>query len=429
MNHAERSEIESITTREKLLHFQEKYLKQLILHAFENTLYYHRVFEEIGLVHGGLVDLSKFDKIPILTKDIFRKYYDELVSKDHATRKWYFNSSGGSTGEPLRFIQDHVYGKWGQAASCNWYETMLGIDELDARKVVLWGSERDIAKDGKGVEATVINWLCSSIFLNSFRMTEEDMKQYISKINSYKPELIRGYTGSLYELCKYAERTNTQIHSPKALVSCAETLDDQRREKLESVFGTKVYNFYASRETNNVAGECKQGLMHILACHNYIEILGADDKPVKEGVEGRVIVTNLHNHSMPFIRYEIGDMAVLGPQKCSCGSILPTLEKITGRITAHFVKKDGTVIHGGYFTRLFYLKDWLHSFQAIQEDYKKVRLVVVLADDMPDVEKEEIEAKVRVVMGEDCEIMWDFVDDIPKTVSGKYLYTRSKVWE
>jgi acyl-coenzyme A synthetase/AMP-(fatty) acid ligase len=31
-------------------------------------------------------------------------------------------------------------------------------------------------------------------------------------------------------------------------------------------------------------------------------------------------------------------------------------------------------------------------------------------------------------MGQECQIKWDFVDDIPKTVSGKYLYTKSLVW-
>ena len=57
----EYSEIKSITDREGLLNFQEKYLTKLLLHAYKNVPYYHRIFEEVGVVSGDVVDLSKFD--------------------------------------------------------------------------------------------------------------------------------------------------------------------------------------------------------------------------------------------------------------------------------------------------------------------------------------------------------------------------------
>jgi phenylacetate-CoA ligase len=305
---------------------------------------------------------------------------------------------------------------------------MLGIEEPIVRKVILWGSERDIFQGGLGWKARLSNWLSNTVFLNSFRMTEDDMGRYLTIINSYKPDLIRGYAGSLYELCRYAKKRGIKMHTPKAVVSTAETLMDKMREEIENVFGTKVYDFYGSRETNNLAGECKEGLLHIFAFHNYIEVLDSYDRPVKEGEEGRIIVTNLHNYSMPFIRYEIGDMAILGPKKCKCGSLLPTLKKITGRITDHFVKKDGTVIHGEYFTHLFYFKDWVKAFQVVQEDYQKIRILVVLKNKVNEHEKKDIENKVKLVMGWDCQVVWEFVDDIPKTPQGKHLYTLSKVW-
>ncbi|NIA12343.1 MAG: phenylacetate--CoA ligase family protein [Nitrospiraceae bacterium] len=423
----EYSEIKSITDREGLLKFQEKYLTKLLLHAYKNVPYYHRIFEEVGVVRGDVVDLSKFDKIPILTKEIMRKHHKELISKDYTTRKWYYNSSGGSTGEPTRFIQDDLYAKWGRAAFYYWHKDIIGVDEASAKKVILWGSERDLFQGGMGWKTKIANWLTNTVFLNSFRMTEEDMENYIKTINSCKPDLIRGYAGSLYELCRYAERKNKAIHTPKIVVSSAETLSDEMREKIETIFGTKVYDYYGSRETNNLAGECERGLMHILAFHNYIEVLNNHNQPVKEGEEGRVIVTNLHNYSMLFIRYEIGDMAVLGPEKCKCGNVLPTLKKITGRITDHFVKEDGTVIHGEYFTHLFYLKDWVKAFQVIQEDYKRLKILAVTKDETNESEKKDIEDKIKLVMGKDCKIIWDFVDEIPRTESGKYLYTKSLI--
>lgn len=421
-------EIKSIKDKDKLLEYQGKHLKSLLLHAYKNVPYYHHIFEEVGVVSDDVVDLPKFDKIPILTKEIMRKYSEERSSKDYTTRKWYYDSSGGSTGEPIRFIKDGIYRKWMNANVYYYYKNIIGIDEPSVKKIILWGSERDVFKGSVGLKAKIANWRTNTVFLNSFRMTEEDMEDYIKIVNSYKPDLIRGYTGSLYELCRYAERKNMKIYTPKILISAAETLSDEMRGKIENVFGTGLHDYYGSREVGGLAGECKYGLMHIFMFTNYVEILDNNNQPVKEGGEGRVIVTNLHNYSMPFIRYEIGDMAVLGPEECKCGNILPTLKKITGRITDHFSKKDGTIIHGEYFTHLFYLKDWVKAFQIIQEDYKRIRILVVLQSNISDSEKKDIENKTRLVMGTDCNIIWDFVEEIPKTKSGKYLYTKSRVW-
>ena len=42
--------------------------------------------------------------------------------------------------------------------------------------------------------------------------------------------------------------------------------------------------------------------------------------------------------------------------------------------------------------------------------------------------KNEIEQKMKLLMGEDCEIIWDLVEKIPKTEDGKRLYRSSLLW-
>jgi len=420
-------EIESINTREELVNFQQKYLSNLFLHAYNNAPYYHDVFDGIGLVRNGKVDLSKFEEIPILTKGTIRKHYAELISRDYGSRKWHYNSSGGSTGEPTRFIQDNLYKRWGNATFHYYYKDILGIDPDGCKKIVLWGSERDLLKGSVGWKAKIANWLTNTMFLNSFMMTEDDMQRYVDAINSHKPDLIRGYAGSLYALCSYAKRKNMKVHTPKVVVSSAEKLTDEMRLRLEEIFGTKVYDFYGSRETSNIAGECKEGLMHIFNFQNYVEILDSQNQPVQEGQEGRVVITSLHNYSMPFIRYEIGDMAVRGLGKCACGSHLSALEKITGRVTDHFVKRDGTIVSGAALTLTFNLKDWVSNFRIIQEDYERMRILVVPEGKVDESDQRDVENKLRFIMGQNCQISWDFVDAIPRTQSGKYLYIKSLV--
>jgi phenylacetate-CoA ligase len=261
-------------------------------------------------------------------------------------------------------------------------------------------------------------------------MTEKDMFYYIKTINRYKPDLITGYASSLYELVKFAERNNLKIYTPKMIVSSAETLKIEMREKIEATIGTKVYDFYGSRETASIAGECKNGLIHNFSFNNYIEIVDRDNNPVDEGQTGRVIVTNLHNYSMPLIRYEIGDMAILGPKKCNCGNFLPCLTKIYGRIDEQFIREDGNIVIGYFFIHLLGVllnKGLIKKFQLIQEDYNKIRILAVVDKGLPEPEMNEIEHKIKFQMGENCKIIWEFVDTIPTSKSGKYLYTKSLI--
>jgi len=426
----EYQEIKRISNRDELQRFQQRCLENLILHSYKNVPYYQNIFDKIDLVNDKKVDLSKFHEIPILTKELLRKNQKELISKDYLTRKWYYNFSGGSTGEPTKFMQDNYYQKWYSASNKYYYQDMLGINENNVKKIFLWGSPQDLFKGGISFKNKIGNWFTNTLLLNSFKMTENDLKSYINTINTYKPEIIRGYAGSLYELANFSEKNKLTIYKPKKLVSSAETLTSDMRTKIETVFGTKLYDFYGSRETASLAGECKDGLIHIFSFNNYLEILDQNNSPVPEDQEGRIIVTTLHNFSMPLIRYELGDVAVLGPPVCSCGNFLPSLKKISGRLEEQFIKKDGSIIIGYFFVHLLGVlqnRGYLKKFQVIQEDFNQIKIRAVLNKDLPESEKNEIERKIRIAMGMDCKIIWDVVDNISKTSSGKYLYTQSLV--
>ncbi|MFA5294497.1 MAG: phenylacetate--CoA ligase family protein [Methanoregulaceae archaeon] len=423
-------EISNINNPDILRSFIQQRLRALFLHAYHHTRYYHQIFDQIGIIQDDYVDLALIKEIPVLTKEIIRKNFNELISDDYQKRGWFYNSSGGSTGEPIKLIQDKQFLRWAKATNYYYYKNILGIDQPAVKKVIVWGSERDIFTGTFGIKTKLSNYITNTILLNSFRMTPEDIERYINTINEYKPEFIRGYAGSLYEICSYAEKNDLSIYSPKIIESAAETLNDEMRDQIERIFGTKLYNFYGSREVSNLAGECKKGLMHPFMFWNYQELLDQHNQHIKEGENGKVIVTNLFNYSMPLIRYEIGDTAILGPEQCSCGNVLPTYKKVTGRITDHFRLKDGTTIPAEFFIHLIgvvYLRGDILKFQVIQEDYEILKILVVTNKNLTDSYMIDIESKIKVVMGPNCRIIWEFIDDIPKTPSGKYLYTKSHI--
>jgi phenylacetate-CoA ligase len=371
--------------------------------------------------------MSKFDRIPVLTKDILRRFTKELVSQDYQTRGWYCDTSGGSTGEPIRVMKDAAFVRWGESVDLYYYKQMLGIEEPIMKRVILWGSERDFFDGGAGRQARLKNRVKHILFLNSFRMSESDLELYIKKINAYRPELIRGYAHSLFELCDYAARKKRHLYTPRVVVSAAELLTDGMRQVIESAFNTHVFDFYGSREVSGLAGECTKGRMHQFEFFNHLEVLDPCDQPAGANEEGRVVVTNLASYAMPLIRYEMGDTVARADDGCSCGSPLPTLRNVTGRVGDHFVTKNGAIIEANYFGFLFDFRDSIRKFQMIQEDYERIRIKVALRSDLTTSDRDDIEKKIHFVMG-DCEILWDIVDDISDCTSGKHLFIRSLVW-
>jgi phenylacetate-CoA ligase len=72
-------------------------------------------------------------------------------------------------------------------------------------------------------------------------------------------------------------------------------------------------------------------------------------------------------------------------------------------------------------------KGYLSKFQIIQEDFNKIKIKAVKRKEMPTTEKKMIEDHIKIQMGKNCQIHWDFVNDIQPSKSGKYFYTKSLI--
>lgn len=402
------------------LRFQEEELKKILNHAWKNVPYYKPILEFSGVIMNGDVNLNNFNKIPILTKEIIRCEGKNLYSLDYKSRKPIKNTSGGSTGEPVELIQDENYILNGRAIT--WMQNSF-INLFPCSSVKLWGSEKDVF----GVSDTVgkiKNFIQGITLLNSFKMTEEDMENYVKIINTKKPKIIEGYASSMYEFSKFVKRKNLKIHSPKGIITSASSLYSYMKELIGEVFSCPVNNRYGSRETSALACSCScnEGL-HQNIFTRFIEILNKNLNPVKEGEIGDVYVTTLDNYSMPLIRYKIGDAARATFKTCSCGRGMPLIKEIRGREVNMFKRKDGALIDGEFFTHLLYFRDKVIQFKVIQQDYDAIQFLIV--GTLKESERLEIETKVRKAMGQDCNISWNFVKEIPLLSNGKYLYTVS----
>ena len=427
-------------------------LTDLFASVCDANEYYRAAFSRC--LPGNWRDLpveATLNKLPILTKQHLRDHFEALhtVGEFPYTSR---NTSGGSTGQPVVLTQDANYSIWSNATQGYYFREFLGVEMNDVKNVWLWGSERDLPRrrSGRGSHRHPRIFWRNQTLLNTFgATTDQRWLDYIDFIARHRPYYVAGYAGSLYQMAKVARRHNVRLYRPHFVYSAAETLRDFMREEIEDQFNAKVFDYYGSREVGSIAGECQSGRRHVFIMNNVVEILpdhfgsGRANSPrnarhpgpstKSEGgtppSEGRILVTNLHNRAFPLIRYEIGDIGAMGEDigKCPCGSPLPTLAKLTGRVSDHFVQRNGALIHGEYFTHLFYYRPWVESFRVDQLEYDRIRVRVTPSGRVDEEDVAEITAKIRAAMDEECRVEWQYVDQIETSPQGKHLYTRSYV--
>ncbi|AOY79369.2 hypothetical protein BJP36_04990 [Moorena producens JHB] len=401
-------------------------LIKILNHCQKNVPYYTQIMAQIG--NRTLLEQNPevyIQNLPVLTKDLIRQKFEQIKSTDLKQRQWYFNQSGGSTGEPIRLIQDREYFNRSMAIKYLYSYLVSGRKTGDP-EAILWGSERDLFSN-KGIKAKVSSFLRNTTYMNAFLMTPEKMAGFIHRLNTKPHKIIIAYAQAIYELAQFAEQEQINVVPQKAIITSATTLYPWMREKIESVFQCQVFNRYGSREVGDIACEIpgKEGLW-AAPWGSYIEIVDDNDNLLPTGVEGNILVTNLTNYAMPLIRYKIGDRGTLLVNEPS----RQILKQVSGRSADMFKRKDGTLVHGEYFTHLLYFQDWIYKFQVTQKSYFKIVIKIIKANPSYEPKQQELDEivdKCKVLMGEDYKVIIRFVNQIDPSKSGKYRYTISEI--
>ncbi|MFZ6020887.1 MAG: hypothetical protein ACOYXO_14870 [Chloroflexota bacterium] len=399
-------------------------LIKLLYHAKCYVPYYAEIIQKMGdsFYQDPFSYLANF---PILTKNILRNQFDRITSTNLPQRKWKLNTSGGSTGEPVCVVQDAEFQTTSRAISLL-FSKIIG-KELGEPEVYLWGSERDIQQGSQKWTAVLSNHITNTEFINAFRMSPSTLMKFAEVIRKNRLSLIVAYAESIYEAALFFEQNQIKVPPPKAIITSAGTLFPYMRQKIKQVFQCEVYNHYGSRETGAIACELpNQNGLWVAPWGNYLEIVDEALKPVIEETRGEILITCLSNFAMPLIRYQIGDVGTL--KNPSGNHATQTLLSLDGRINQLFQLSDGTMINPGYFEFLLYFKKWIRKFQVIQKDYSTLIFRFVSNDNLPHEEDlEEIQQKTRAFMGLDCQVIFEFVDELPPSPSGKFLYMYSEI--
>ena len=402
-------------------------VKEIVAYAFENTQYYRDLLNANNLTPDDIKNFSDLEKIPPLTKSDIQLYGDDMLSSLYAKNELIKDASGGSTGEPTIFYKDIVYQQLRPADQLR-HDQWSGWD-LGDRFALIWGAQRDLSASKSMKEFIISRYIARIWELDAFEMTEQKMLEYTHTLEKIQPKMILGYANALVEFSKYLlkHQPNHTI-SLRGIVSSAETLTEEKRHLIEQAFKCKVLNRYGSREVGLIASECKQQSgLHINSDSIYLEIVKFG-QPVLDGESGDILITDLTNKAMPLIRYKLGDVGRKSTQTCQCGNPLPLLDKVEGRTGDFFVTPQGSLVHGEYFTHLFYGIDDVIQFQVIQETLQDITLKLVTKAGASCASYiDEFKQKTNEILNNNCNFDVQFVDKIEPTKTGKLLFTISKV--
>jgi len=401
------------------LSFQLEKLKR-VLDISKNIDFYKSIYE---ITNFEDFSYESFLKIPILTKDIIRKRLPDLLNPqfDKSSDTFFQNTSGGSTGEPVKLFRTGLHGKHGLA---NYYYSLYlnGVNPSE-KSIDLWGAERDMHRTGNKFD--IRNILHNKHLLNTYVLSDEIVGNYVSVLNDHKPKYIKAYVHSIYEISKYIIDNKLNINF-KPIIHCTTgPLYPEMRETISHAFnGAHVYNFYGSREVSAIAAEvANYDGLYTMYDNVFVEILDDLGNPVNQGEEGEVVITTLNNYYMPLIRYKIGDRAIKGDN-----STFGTLKigAVIGRTLGVIFRSDGMRIDGQFFTTKFFNKKGIKNFQLVQHSLTSATLRIVKSSEFDEKELAEIVSKMENELpGITIRII--FQDKIDLTSTGKIMYVYSEL--
>jgi len=396
---------------------QNKKLRSLIRHSYDNVPYYRKMFNDHGIYPDDIKTRQDLPRIPILTKEIIRKNLPDLIAKNFPRSNILERSSSGSTGQPLKYYIDkesYSFG-WAQTFRCwSWVGYSLGDNYVK------------ITHPRTTPTKTIQDIFMRCTLIPAFQINEKNIRPLTEKIKRAKPIVLRGFPSSVYLLASLIEKTGIKEVNVRAVMTTGDTLLPEYRNTIEKVFNCKVFDAYGGEGTA-VAFECEEhDGYHIAEEGAIVEYLNSNSQPV-EGEYGELCITNLTNYAMPFIRYNIQDVGKSSDERCPCGRGLSLLKSIDGRSTDIIITPAKRLLTIHFFSTFLKKFTGILQYQIIQEERDKIRINLVKDGSYQEENTARIIEECRKRIGEDIDIRVEFVDEIPLMSSGKRRFVISKV--
>ncbi len=407
----------------QLRELQDEKLRRLIRHCYRNVPFYRARMQERGLRPEDIRGQADLPKLGLVSKGELRRHlYFDALSDNHDKSQVLKVTTSGSTGEPFVCYADRAQLEFRWAATLRAQEwTGYRFGDPCVR---LWHETLGLSRRQALLER-LDAVLSHRHFVPVFELSEPRVEAMLRLIESIQPALVDGYAEALDFVAGHIRQSaQSSIARVGAVMSSAQTLPASSRALIEQAFGCKVFDKYGSREFSGIAYECEQHDGHHVVSEGYIVEILREGRPAAPGEVGEVVITDLNNTCMPFVRYRIGDLAeALDPElPCPCGRGAPRIGRIEGRVQSIIQGTDGRYLPGTFFSHYFKDLDFaIKRYQVVQHQPGALGLRLVKGGRYSADVLAQVMDTLRHYLGERMRIDVEFVEEVAMIRTGKRI--------
>ena len=335
-------QIERMNTWPKavVLDWQTVQMHRLVEHAYNHTRYYREVMDNLGIKPQDIKMLDDLKQFPVLTREIIKERFDDLVADNIKNYPHRMSSTGGSTGEPMKYICDE--NTWGFVTAMkiySWKQTGYKYGDL----FVSLGSSSLFPVNKKSVVHEIYFRLKNTIPLNGMNMDDETCSKYMEIIRRHNVRYIYGYATAIYLLARFCQENQIKWHFNVAFAT-AEKLTPHYRQVISNTWDAQVMDCYGSKDGGITAYEIEPGKFHV----GYAAWLEASDREPSE-----LYATNLVDFAFPTIRYSNRDEVMMWDDSVVSRYNGQLLREVIGRTSDVMSFDNGHKLTTSGFTILF----------------------------------------------------------------------------
>jgi len=398
-----------------------KHLKETLINAYENTLFYKNQFDSAGFDPYNFNELAQLQTIPLIDKLDLRKNKQEIKNRLIPEKDLLYVTTGGTTGIPveLYYVKGNERSREFVFMTDQWKR--IGYKTGDKIAVI-----RGSVVDEKG-NKTLFKYepVKNRLFLSTYDLYEKNFEKYVEKLHKFKPKFIHTYPSAVSVFAKYVKKNNIEFPTLKGIFCSSEQFFEGQRELIESAFKTKIYSWYGHSEYATLAGECEVNTdYHLFFEYGYTELIDEEGKRItKPGVQGEIVGTSFEMKGFPIIRYKTGDFAEWVEGKCKCGRNYQLMRNVKGRWHQEMIvtKLDSTIsltalnMHSDLF-------DHVVQYQFYQKEKGKVELRIIKSDEYTIKDEEKINNSFNLKFKELVDFSISYVDQLSRTERGKHRF-------
>jgi phenylacetate-CoA ligase len=384
-------------------------------------------FYQDFLLNKGVNEIVGWNEVPILNKKDFQFKIENIVGRG-SLKNLHIHNTSGSTGTPFYFAKDKF------CHSMTWAHTDAKLLEHGLHLgLSLQARFYGIPIGGlKYYKERCKDLLAARVRYPVFDLSNDNLLNILVDFQTRKYQYINGYTSSLVVFAKFLISRNIVLKEKcptlKLVMPTSEVCDDIDRANLERGFGVKVVNEYGAAELDVIAMEDVDGDFVLNEETLFVEVLNDENMPVKPKEEGKVVVTSLYNKAMPFVRYEIGDRAVLS-EKLKNGRRV--FEKIIGRTNDIIKLPSGKISPGLTFyyisKKLLEEGGTLKEFVIRQITLHQFVLEYVADVEMSNGDKDNVKKALELYLESGLYIEFVKKENIERTKAGKLKHFFSEI--